>query len=188
MKGEQPRHEVDRQPQVDHSIEDREARLDRWEQLLDARERGADEREVIANERERAADAREANADERERTADTRDAAADEREQTENRREQRYDAIERRANERARKLGLDAANAEKQAFESIARGRALLEASQAALSRSEKALARVRYRDRRQQDDVERQSAASERDVLKQAAHEEGQTAQADDPPAPDNR
>lgn len=87
---------------------------------------------------------------------------------------------------RGRKLHLDVANVEQRAFESITRGRALLEASEAALTRSEEKLARVRAHGHRQQDDVERQSATSEREVLKEAAHEDGQTVQEDNPHAED--
>jgi hypothetical protein len=140
------------------------------EDAASVRERAADERDRVFTEREHLADEREDRADERESKADRREALADEREHEADRREaaqsereQLADERERQLDERLGTLRADPSTLQQRALGNIERSRELLALSGERLNRREAEVKRSRAHSERQQDDVDRASAESER-------------------------
>ncbi|MFE0022389.1 hypothetical protein [Amycolatopsis sp. NPDC059021] len=123
------------------------------------------EQEVAADEREQAADERELAADEREQAADVRERIADDRESRADAREEELAGWEQRLDRRDRVRGAPVASSWERGQEATVRARALLVASMARLDRSEEALRRARQWQEREQDAVDREVAASRREL-----------------------
>jgi len=147
-------------------------RLGQRERAADIREALAEQREREANQRERTADRRQTLADQRERTADQRERTADQRERTANQREDHADQRELAADEREEQIkeligelrGL-VTGAHQDALEAIERSQTLLMASGGSLERTEEAGKRADARRRREQAEIARAAAYSERQL-----------------------
>ena len=112
----------------------------------------AEERERVANERDRTADERERLADERDEDADERERVADERERIADERDQRLRTV---GNGLMSEPGT----------EEITRSRATLDRAAAAIRRSEERIARAAARTVGEQAGVDRETAASDRNL-----------------------
>lgn len=162
------------------AADEREQRLQQWHEVLEQRDQAADEREELANRREQAADNREKEANQREQSADDREAQATRRDHRANQRDHELDELERLIG-RTRSAGASTSTLRQRAEEAVIRSRERVEISMAHLESSKDALQRLAERKDREQQMVERRIASAER--LTRKAQSDGRKAEVSHPP-----
>lgn len=128
-----------------------------------AREHAADERQFQADERERLADERQSLADAREARADEREQLADQRERAADQREAEQDERDRKVPEPGRDVNTAFTDLQARTLANIELSRILLARSGQRLNREEAAVWRQHARRERQQEEINRASAETER-------------------------